>query len=138
VKKMVALQLRARMQKAGITPTGLAHAMKTSRAAVARLLDPANESMTLETLTRAARAIRADVFVCLIDKGAVCAPRKATALGKRGRTVAPFLLAPEQRQSPSRLGRQVRPRVTDPDATGAPFSARRPARAVRRARERIA
>jgi hypothetical protein len=30
VKKMVALQLRARMQKAGITPAGLAHAMKTS------------------------------------------------------------------------------------------------------------
>lgn len=95
VKKMVALQLRARMQKAGITPAGLAHAMKTSRAAVARLLDPTNESMTLETLTRAARAIRADVLVCLIDKGAVRAPRK-TGLGKRGRTVVPSF-APEQR-----------------------------------------
>jgi hypothetical protein len=37
---------------------------------------------------RTARAIWADVFVCRIDKGAVLAPRKATALGKRAGTLA--------------------------------------------------
>jgi antitoxin HicB len=77
VKKMVALQLRARMKATGVTPTELAHAMKTSRAAVSRLLDPANASMTLETLTKAARAVRSDVLVCLVDKGAVRARRRS-------------------------------------------------------------
>jgi methylphosphotriester-DNA--protein-cysteine methyltransferase len=70
MKKVVALQLRARMQATNVTKSGLAHAMKTSRSAVDRLLDPANPSMTFETLARAARAMRAEVIVRVVPKGA--------------------------------------------------------------------
>jgi antitoxin HicB len=40
-----------------MTKTGVAKAMGTSRAAVDRLLDPDNTSVTLNTLDRAARVL---------------------------------------------------------------------------------
>jgi len=45
------------MDNEGLTKTELARRMKTSRAQLDRLLDPDNESVTLGTLTRAARAV---------------------------------------------------------------------------------
>ena len=57
IKRVIARQLGALMDDEGLTKTQLAKRMKTSRAQLDRLLDPDNESVTLGTLTRAARAV---------------------------------------------------------------------------------
>ena len=45
------------MREQGLTKSALAKRMHTSRAQLDRLLDPENESVTLATLTRAARVV---------------------------------------------------------------------------------
>ncbi len=57
IKRVIARQLDALMQEQDISKTELAKRMKTSRAQLDRLLDPENESVTLDTLTRAAQAV---------------------------------------------------------------------------------
>ena len=57
IKRVIARQLDALMQDQGLTKAALAKRMQTSRAQLDRLLDPDNESVTLATLTRAARAV---------------------------------------------------------------------------------
>ena len=57
IKRVIARQLDALMEKDGLTKTELAKRMRTSRAQLDRLLDPDNESVTLGTLTRAAQAV---------------------------------------------------------------------------------
>jgi len=57
IKRVIARQLDALMEEQGLTKSELAKRMKTSRAQLDRLLDPDNESVTLGTLTRAARAV---------------------------------------------------------------------------------
>ena len=57
IKRVIARQLDALMREQGISRTELAKTMKTSRARLDRLLDPDNESVTLDTLTRAAHAV---------------------------------------------------------------------------------
>ena len=57
IKRVIARQLDALMRRQGLTKTELAKTMKTSRAQLDRLLDPENESVTLGTLTRAAKAV---------------------------------------------------------------------------------
>lgn len=56
-KRVIAYQLAQEMERANISQSELARRMKTSRSSVERLLDPANPSVTLVTLERAARAI---------------------------------------------------------------------------------
>ena len=55
VKAVIAAQIGAEMKKQKITKSRMAELMQTSRAQVDRLLDPANDGATLETLMRAAR-----------------------------------------------------------------------------------
>jgi antitoxin HicB len=57
IKRVLARQLDALMRREEISKTELATRMKTSRAQLDRLLDPENESVTLGTLARAARAV---------------------------------------------------------------------------------
>ncbi|TAJ41434.1 MAG: Fis family transcriptional regulator [Reyranella sp.] len=57
VKRVIARQLGALMREEQLTKTMLAKRMQTSRAQLDRVLDPDNESVTLGTLTRAARAV---------------------------------------------------------------------------------
>lgn len=57
IKRVIARQLDALMHDQGLTKSNLAKRMKTSRAQLDRLLDPDNESVTLDTLTRAAHAV---------------------------------------------------------------------------------
>lgn len=57
VKRVVAYQIEALMKEMNLTKTAMARHMKTTRAALDRLLDPANESVTLYTLERAAFAL---------------------------------------------------------------------------------
>ena len=54
VKRMVAHQIAELMKQNNLTKTKMAQLMQTSRAALDRLLDPANESVTLHTLERVA------------------------------------------------------------------------------------
>lgn len=56
-KRVIAFEIAQEMENAHITQSELARRMKTSRSAVERLLDPANPSVTLSTLERAANAI---------------------------------------------------------------------------------
>ena len=57
IKKIIAYQLQEAIQKEQLTKTALAVQLNTSRAAVNRLLDPENESITLLTLKKAANVL---------------------------------------------------------------------------------
>ena len=56
-KRVVAFQIAAEMKRVGLTKSEMASRMKTSRAALERLLDPDHPSVTLATLERAAAAL---------------------------------------------------------------------------------
>lgn len=57
IKQVIAFQLNQAMEKEGLSKTTMAERMKTSRQQLDRLLDPENESVTLQTLQRAAQAV---------------------------------------------------------------------------------
>ena len=57
VKQILADQIKAAMEKDHLTKSAMASRMQTSRRALDRLLDPANTSVTLHTLQRAALAV---------------------------------------------------------------------------------
>jgi len=57
MKQALALQLAELLKKNELTKVEMAARMKTSRAAVDRLLDASNTSVTLATLGKAARAL---------------------------------------------------------------------------------
>jgi antitoxin HicB len=57
IKPVIAYQVVELMKEKNLTKTAMAERMETSRAALERLLDPANESVTLQTLERAAMAL---------------------------------------------------------------------------------
>lgn len=57
IKRVIAYQIAEEMKKKKLSKTEMASRMKTSRAALERLLDPENASITLITLERAASAV---------------------------------------------------------------------------------
>ena len=57
IKKILADQIKAAMEKDRLTKAAMAARMQTSRRALDRLLDPTNTSVTLHTLQRAAVAV---------------------------------------------------------------------------------
>ena len=57
IKEIIADQIKVAMDKKGLSKTEMAARMKTSRRQLDRLLDPANTSVTLATLRRAASAV---------------------------------------------------------------------------------
>ncbi|MDR0876998.1 MAG: helix-turn-helix domain-containing protein [Treponema sp.] len=57
IKQLIAYQLQETLQKEHLSKTALAERLDTSRAAVDRLLDPGNESVTLLTLKKAASVL---------------------------------------------------------------------------------
>lgn len=57
IKRVIAYQIAEEMKKKKLSKTQMASRMKTSRAALERLLDPENASITLFTLERAASAL---------------------------------------------------------------------------------
>ncbi|MFP6771850.1 MAG: Fis family transcriptional regulator [Alphaproteobacteria bacterium] len=57
IKEILADQIKAAMQSEGLNKAAMARRMKTSRQALDRLLDPANTSVTLHTMQRAAVAV---------------------------------------------------------------------------------
>ena len=56
-KKLLALQLSQALTENRMTKTELASRMRTSRAAVNRLLDPENLALNLQTMSKAAGAL---------------------------------------------------------------------------------
>ncbi len=57
VKRVLAWQFAEAIREQGTSKTALARTMKTSRSQLDRLLDPSNVAVSLETVTRAARAL---------------------------------------------------------------------------------
>ncbi len=57
LKRAVAMQLARIIEQQSLSKSDMALRMKTSRAAVDRMLDGSNPSMTLTTLEKAARAV---------------------------------------------------------------------------------
>jgi len=66
VKAVIARQIAEEMKKQRITKARMAGLMQTSRAQVDRLLDPGNDSATLETLMRAARVVGRELRLELV------------------------------------------------------------------------
>ena len=66
LKETLAWQVQQAMEKDKISKVEMARRMNTSRAALDRLLDPTNTSVTLQTLTRAARAVGRDLRIELV------------------------------------------------------------------------
>jgi DNA-binding Xre family transcriptional regulator len=65
LKQALSLQLDRLLKEKELTKTQMAVRMKTSRAAVDRLLDASNASVTLNTLGKAARALGRKVKIVL-------------------------------------------------------------------------
>jgi antitoxin HicB len=66
LKDVIAWQVQQSMEKEKITKVEMARRMRTSRAALDRLLAPGNASVTLQTLARAARAVGRDLRIELV------------------------------------------------------------------------
>lgn len=67
MKRVIAWQLSQAMDAEQLTKTEMAERMGTSRTSVDRLLDPANGSVTLLTLERAASAVGKKLRIELVD-----------------------------------------------------------------------
>jgi len=68
VKRVIAYQLLRVMEEQDLSKTEMARRMGTSRAALDRLLDPGNASVTLQTLQSAAIALGGRLKI-LLDLG---------------------------------------------------------------------
>lgn len=67
MKKVLAWQLSEMMRKQKVTKATMAKRMKTSRAALDRLLDPENNSVTLLTMNKAASALGKRLYIGIDD-----------------------------------------------------------------------
>ena len=68
-KKALAWQLDQAMKQRGFTNTEMARRMRTSRAQLDRLLDPAHTTVKLETMQRAAAIVGKSLRIDLVDPG---------------------------------------------------------------------
>ncbi len=66
-KRVLAWQIKKSMEERHLSKTEMAKAMKTSRAALDRLLDPKNGSVTLRTVERAAAVVGKHLHIKLVD-----------------------------------------------------------------------
>jgi antitoxin HicB len=67
IKRVIAWQIQQEITSKKMTKTSVAKAMGTSRAAVDRLLDPENTSVTLNTLGRAASILGKRIKIELVE-----------------------------------------------------------------------
>lgn len=66
IKRVIALQLVQLMEERKLSKAEMARQMNTSRAVLYRLLDPANPSVTLQTLERAASVLGKRIQINLV------------------------------------------------------------------------
>ena len=57
IKRLIAFQIEELMKKENLSKTKMAQRMHTSRSSLDRLMDAENASVTLQTLSRAAKAL---------------------------------------------------------------------------------
>ncbi len=67
LKRVLAWQITQEMEQQSLSKTEMAKRMKTSRAALDRLLDPENQSVTLRTMDKAASVLGKRLRVQLVD-----------------------------------------------------------------------
>jgi len=67
IKRVLAWQLEQAMQEQRKTKQAMAKQLSTSRSQLDRLLDPRNVSVTLDTITRAAKALGKRVIIRVAD-----------------------------------------------------------------------
>jgi|SRR6202047_2503714 len=67
IKRVITWQLEQAMQEQQKTKQAMAKQLHTSRSQLDRLLDPSNVSVTLDTITRAARALGKRVIIRVAD-----------------------------------------------------------------------
>jgi len=67
IKRVLAWQLKQAMQEQQKTKRAMAKQLHTSRSQLDRLLDPRNVSVSLDTITRAARALGKRVIIRVAD-----------------------------------------------------------------------
>jgi antitoxin HicB len=67
IKRVLAWQLEQAMQEQQKTKQAMAKQLHTSRSQLDRLLDPRNVSVTLDTITRAARALGKRIIIRVAD-----------------------------------------------------------------------
>jgi antitoxin HicB len=67
IKRVLAWQLSRAMQEQQKTKQAMAKQLHTSRSQLDRLLDPQNVSVTLDTITRVARALGKRVIIRVAD-----------------------------------------------------------------------
>ncbi|MDJ0719564.1 MAG: helix-turn-helix transcriptional regulator [Prochloraceae cyanobacterium] len=68
LKRVLAWQIEQGMKERGLNKTQMASRMKTSRAALNRLMDPENTSVSLNTIERAAKALDKKLQLNLVDR----------------------------------------------------------------------
>ncbi|HWB83508.1 MAG TPA: hypothetical protein VG675_05180 [Bryobacteraceae bacterium] len=67
MKRVLAWQITQAMKKQRVTKSSMAKRMRTSRAALDRLLDADNTSVTLQTMGRAAAVLGKELSITLKD-----------------------------------------------------------------------
>jgi antitoxin HicB len=67
IKRVLAWQLEQEMRRQQKTKQAMAKQLRTSRSQLDRLLDPQNASVTLDTMSRAARALGKRLVVRVAD-----------------------------------------------------------------------
>jgi antitoxin HicB len=67
IKRVLAWQLKRAMEKQQKTKQAIARELHTSRSQLDRLFDPRNVSVTLDTITRAARALGKRLIIRVSD-----------------------------------------------------------------------
>ena len=67
MKRVLAWQIAQAMKKQHVTKSTMAKRMRTSRAALDRLLDAQNTSVTLQTMGRAAAVLGKELLITLKD-----------------------------------------------------------------------
>ena len=102
IKRVLARQIERAMHERGLTKSAMAKAMRTSRPQLDRLLDPANPSVTLDTLQRAAAAVGRNLCPSWPDWASPCA-----GLDRRGQLFC---------RHPLSAGGGTRPAPTQPTA----------------------
>jgi len=66
IKRVLSWQIRQAMEREDITKSEMARRMRTSRAALERLLNPENSSVTLHTMHRAATVLGKRLQLALV------------------------------------------------------------------------
>ena len=84
IKRVLAWQLSEEMRQQNKTKQAMARELHTSRSQLDRLLDPHNVSVSLETLTRAARVLGRNLIIRLGERKTVGSKTHA----RRRRTAA--------------------------------------------------